>query len=130
VSVRRNLKKLAQLSPTPLPESVTGGYYVRGDVADGLAATAKAMENDVTAFYKWMHDVKVQIRESISNLTLVSKEEAASILGLSVAGVGRKMKSRALKVVYIDARPRFKLSELARFIDAHEKDEPRRRRRK
>jgi hypothetical protein len=96
VSVRRNLKKLAQLSPTPLPESVTGGYYVRGDVADGLAATAKAMENDVTA----------------------------------VAGVGRKMKSRALKVVYIDARPRFKLSELARFIDAHEKDEPRRRRRK
>jgi hypothetical protein len=77
-----------------------------------------------------MHDVKVQIRESISNLTLVSKEEAASILGLSVAGVGRKMQSGALQVVYIDARPRFKLSELARFIDAHEKQEPRRRKRK
>lgn len=88
------------------------------------------MGNDVNGFYRWLHDVKEQVRESVAKMTLVSKVEAAKILGLSVAGVGRKMQAGALKVVYIDSRPRFKLTELARFIDAHEKLEPRRRKRK
>jgi len=90
----------------------------------------KAMGNDVNGFYRWLHDVKEQVRESVANMTLVSKVEAAKILSLSVAGVGRQVAKKALKVVYIDSRPRFKLTELARFIDAHEKSEPRRRKRK
>jgi hypothetical protein len=101
-----------------------------GDVAEGLAALTKAVGGEVGDFLKWLHDVKAQVRESVANVTAVSKDEAAKVLGLSIAGVGRQVKKKALKVIYIDSRPRFRLTELARFLDAHEHSEPRRRKRK
>jgi hypothetical protein len=109
---------------------VAGGYYVRGDIADILQALTHVLGVEVGKFLKRIHDAEEQVRKSVARVTAVNKVEAAKILGLSVAGIGRQVKKKALRVIYIDSRPRFRLKELERFLDAHEKSEPRRRKRK
>ena len=64
-------------------------------------------------------DYERQLRQTIAESCLLSRDEAALHLDASVSQVDRWADSGALEVVTLDRRPRFALAELNRFVTFH-----------
>lgn len=61
---------------------------------------------------------RTEIQGRINALQLISREEAADLLNMSQSQLDRLTKSGRLPVVWIDARPRYRLELLGEFVDA------------
>jgi excisionase family DNA binding protein len=59
------------------------------------------------------------IKESLESVTLLTREEAAQRLRMSSSQLDLLVKQGAIAATKFDRRPRFKLQEIARFLEAH-----------
>jgi excisionase family DNA binding protein len=59
------------------------------------------------------------MRESLENITLLTREEAAQRLRMSSSQLDLLVKQGAISAIKFDRRPRFKLQEISRFLEAH-----------
>jgi excisionase family DNA binding protein len=72
-------------------------------------------------------DHERSIQESLENVTLLTREEAAQRLRMSSSHLDLLVKQGAISAIKYDRRPRFKLKEICRFLEAHTPRSPRER---
>ncbi len=76
------------------------------------------VEREVEALEAYVGEARRHLEDRIARLTLLSREEAARILGASVAQLDRWAASGQLARVQLDRRPRYRLGDIESFVEA------------
>ena len=88
-------------------------------IRDSLDALVAVVEMELAAILARAREGEEQVEKSLAAITLLNRKAAAARLGISVATLDRRVATGELEAIFIDAYPRFRLTELSRFIEAH-----------
>jgi hypothetical protein len=88
-------------------------------IQESLDALIDAYKRQFDEILLQVSDHQRSIREALERATLLTREEAAERLCMSLSNLDSLVKKGAITVVYCDRRPRFHLTEIVRFIEAH-----------
>ena len=78
-----------------------------------------AIKDEIEQICKRARDLERQAKQSFAEEMLLTKKEATRTMRMSASSLDRRIKCGEIEVIYFDRRPRFRLKEIARFIDAH-----------
>jgi len=118
-----NLKQIDFQKVDPVARDIPGPIH------DSLQALIAAMEQEFAHILERARDHELRLQKAFADATLLSREQAARLLGCSVTQLDRLVTDGKLEVTYFDRRPRFPLVELQRFIAARTGKQPKSRRR-
>ncbi len=82
-------------------------------------ALLDAFRRQLEAILLRARDHERSMKESLENVTLLTREEAAQRLRMSSSQLDLLVKQGAISAIKFDRRPRFKLQEICRFLEAH-----------
>jgi hypothetical protein len=84
-------------------------------IQDCLEALLRVLADEIGQILSRARDHERLTKESLAGAMLLTKEEAAGLMRISVSTLDRKVKLREIEVTYVDRRPRFSLTEIVRF---------------
>ena len=116
MSGTRNNNNLAQIDFQKVDVAVR---CIPNAIHDCLQALVSALEREIARILGDARDREVQFQETLAKSTLLTREEAARMLRCSTTKLDYLAAAGKLTVTVFDRRPRFQLSELQRFINAH-----------
>jgi excisionase family DNA binding protein len=111
---RNQRSKNPKKSEAPVPSQRELGHIQRC-----LRVLLGAVEHEINRSLTRIREHEARILEALAKVTLLSREEAAERLGVSMASFDRMVTSGKIEATYLDARPRFRLPEIERLIEAN-----------
>ena len=101
---------------SPLRQSQDG---TSRSVQECLDALADAFKRQLDEILLRAHDHEHSLKKALDSVTLLTRGHTAKRLSTSLSALDRMVKNGEIAVTYIDRRPRFHISEITRFIEAH-----------
>jgi hypothetical protein len=87
-------------------------------IHDCVGALLVAFQYELDQILQRAKTCEESFENALQEVTLLSREEAAQKMGVSLATLDRKVRRNEITATYIDARPRFRLIEIVRFLEA------------
>ncbi len=114
---RSGRKSLADDRPTEAADLLrqNAGGDRSSKIQDCLEALLRVLADEIGQILSRARDHERLTKESLAGAMLLTKEEAAGLMRISVSTLDRKVKLREIEVTYVDRRPRFSLTEIVRF---------------
>jgi excisionase family DNA binding protein len=118
-------KEWSTTVPTDLHQRASG-TQIPPSIHDCLNALVVAFQYQLDQILERAKASEEQFETSLQDATLLTREEAAQRMRVSLATLDRKAKRNEIAATYIDSRPRFRISEIVRYLDARTQSSARR----
>jgi hypothetical protein len=102
------------------------GAPIPPSIHDCLDALLVAFQYELDQILQRAKASEERFEASLQDATLLTREEAAQRMRVSLATLDRKAKRNEIAATYIDTRPRFRISEIVRYLDARTESSARR----
>jgi len=114
---RLGRKRLADARPAEVADLLrqAAGGDRSSKIQGCLEALLRVLADEIDQILSRARDYERLTKESLASAILLTKEEAAGLMRISVSTLDRKVKLREIEVTYVDRRPRFFLTEIVRF---------------
>jgi hypothetical protein len=107
-------------SPQRLPGGGISPSIEEGlDALDGIASLVHTFKAHLKEALLRVRDYERGMQDALREATMLTREEAAERLRMSLSQLDQLVKRGTIAVTYYDRRPRFRLIEIIRFEEAH-----------